>query len=66
MYFFITTLFLFGIGLTISGSQKLTEQVRTAMSPNDIELIQEELKNRKQVGQLLLVVFGFIIILLIT
>lgn len=55
LYFVIIVIFLLGLSLVISGSQQLTKEVRTNMAPEDIELIMEELANRKHVGQIILV-----------
>jgi hypothetical protein len=55
LYFVIIVIFLLGVSLVVSGSQQLTKEVRTNMAPEDIELIMEELANRKHVGQIILV-----------
>lgn len=55
LYFVIIVIFLLGVSLVVSGSQQLTKEVRTNMAPEDIELIMEELTNRKHVGQIILV-----------
>lgn len=55
LYFTIVVIFLIGFCLIVSGSQQLTKEVRTNMAPEDIELIMEELANRKYVGQIILV-----------
>lgn len=60
-YFVIVVLFLFGLGLSISGSQQLSKDVRTNMAPEDIELITNELTNRKYVGQIILVSVAIIL-----
>ena len=55
LYFVIIVIFLLGVSLVVSGSQQLTKEVRTNMAPEDIELIMEELANRKHIGQIILV-----------
>ena len=61
-YFVLTILFLLGIGFIISGSQTLTKEVRTNMPPEDIEMIYNELLNRKHIGQLILVSLAIILV----
>ena len=65
-YFVLSTIFVIGMGLIISGSQSLTKEVRTNLAPEDIELITEELAMRKQVGQLILLSLAIIILFYIT
>lgn len=61
-YFVLTIIFLLGIGFIISGSQTLTKEVRTNMPPEDIEMIYNELLNRKHIGQLILVSLAIILV----
>jgi len=65
-YFLYIALMLFGIGFVISGSQKLTQEVKTNMAPEDIEMITNELTNRKYVGQIILVTLAIIFIFYLT
>lgn len=65
-YFLYIALMLFGIGFVISGSQKLTQEVKTNMAPEDIEMITNELTNRKYVGQIILVTLAIIFIFHLT
>ena len=65
-YFLYIALILFGIGFVISGSQKLTQEVKTNMAPEDIEMITNELTNRKYVGQIILVTLAIIFIFYLT
>ena len=67
MFYFLTLLILiFGIVFYIVGNQTISKEVRTSWSPQDIEMLQEQLANQKQVGQLLLLIFSFILIYNIT
>lgn len=61
LYFVLTIIFIIGLSLVISGSQSLTKEVRTNMAPEDIELITEELAQRKQVGLLILLSVAIIV-----
>lgn len=65
-YFLYIALMLFGIGFVISGSQKLTQEVKTNMAPEEIEMITNELTNRKYVGQIILVTLAIIFIFYLT
>ena len=65
-YFLYIALTLFGIGFVISGSQKLTQEVKTNMAPEEIEMITNELTNRKYVGQIILVTLAIIFIFYLT
>lgn len=65
-YFLYIALILFGIGFVISGSQKLTQEVKTNMAPEEIEMITNELTNRKYVGQIILVTLAIIFIFYLT
>jgi len=67
MYIFIFVfLFITGVGLIVSGSQTLNQQVKTSLPPDDIELIHNELLNRKQVGQILLVTLAIVFMFYLT
>lgn len=67
MYIFIFVfLFITGVGLIVSGSQTLNQQVKTSLPPDDIELIHNELLNRKQVGQILLVTLAIVFMIYLT
>jgi len=60
-YFICSVIFILGVSLVYSGSQTLTQEVRTNMAPEDIEQIHGELANRKYVGQIILVCLGIIL-----
>lgn len=67
MYIFIFVfLFITGVGLIVSGSQTLNQQVKTSLPPDDIELIHNELLTRKQVGQILLVTLAIVFMFYLT
>lgn len=67
MFIFIFVfLFIIGVGLIVSGSQTLTQQVKTSLPPDDIELIHNELLTRKQVGQILLVMLAIVFVFYLT
>jgi len=67
MFYFLTLLILiFGIVFYIVGNQTISKEVRTSWAPQNIEMLQEQLANQKQVGQLLLLIFSFILIYNIT
>jgi len=67
MFYFLTLLILiFGIVCYLVGTETISKEVRTNWSPQDIEMLQEQLANQKQVGQLLLLIFSFILIYNIT
>lgn len=54
MIYFIISLIIIGLIFLISSIYTMPSEVRNSLSPQDIELIDEELKHRKQVGQLCL------------
>lgn len=64
--FTLIVVFLFGLGLLISGNQQLTKDVRTNMSPENIESITEELHSRKIVGQIILVTLAIVFMFYLT
>lgn len=66
LYFILLIIMLFGIGFVISGSQKLTQEVRTNMAPEDIEMLTNELTNRKHIGQVILVTLAIIFMFYLT
>lgn len=61
MYFaaFVAIVFFYGFVILISGSTDLTADVRKNLPPEDIESIYEELKWRRQVGLLMLLITQF-------
>lgn len=61
IYVVVFTVLIFISGLTsfISSLAELTPEVRKNMPPEDIETIYEELKHRRQWGQLLLIISMF-------
>lgn len=64
--FTLIVVFLFGLGLLISGNQQLTKDVRANMSPENIESITEELHSRKIVGQIILVTLAIVFMFYLT
>lgn len=63
-YFILAVIFILGVSLVYSGSQTLTQEVKTNMAPENIEQIHEELANRKYIGQIILVCLGIILMVL--
>lgn len=61
MYFaaLVAIVFFYGLVILISGSTELTADVRKNLPPEDIEAIHEELKWRRQVGVLMLLITQF-------
>jgi len=56
MIYFILFLFVVGFIVYMSSRHKISNELRTSLSPYEIEMIDEELKNRKYVGQIILIV----------
>ena len=56
---------IFGCVLWISGSEQLTDQVRQALPPQDIESWQEELRQRRLWGQTLILVCAMIAVIVV-
>jgi len=61
MYFaaLVAMIFFYGVIISISGTSELTAEVRKNMPPEDIETIYEELKWRRQVGLLMILISMF-------
>lgn len=61
MYFAasVAMIFFYGVIISISGTSELTAEVRKNMPPEDIETIYEELKWRRQVGLLMILISMF-------
>ena len=57
--FFTVLIFIFGLTSWISGQSELTAEVRKNLDPEDIEMIYEELKHRRNWGLLLMVIAMF-------
>ena len=66
LYFFYILLLVSSIGLIISGNQILNQQVKTSLPPEDLETIQNQLKDRKIIGQILMVIFWLFVFIEIT
>lgn len=66
LYFFYILLLVSSIGLIISGNQILNQQVKTSLPPEDLETIQNQLKDRKMIGQILFVIFWLFVFIEIT
>ena len=66
LYFFYILLLVSSIGLIISGNQILNQQVKTSLPPEDLETIQNQLKDRKIIGQILFVIFWLFVFIEIT
>ena len=66
LYFFYILLLVSSIGLIISGNQILNQQVKTSLPPQDLETIQNQLKDRKMIGQILFVIFWLFVFIEIT
>jgi len=62
LYFLYIAIFVTGLGLIVSGNQSLTQQVKTSLPPEDLETINNELKNRKTVGQIMLVTLATVLV----
>ena len=56
---------IFGLVLWISGSEQLTDQVRQALPPQDVEQWQEELRQRRLWGQTVVLVCAMIAVILV-
>lgn len=56
MIYFILFLFVVGFIVLMSSRHTISNELRTSLSPYEIEMIDEELKNRKYVGQIILIV----------
>ena len=57
--FFTVLIFISGLTSWISGQSELTAEVRKNLDPEDIEMIYEELKHRRNWGLLLMVIAMF-------
>jgi hypothetical protein len=66
LYFFYILLLVSSVGLIISGNQILNQQVKTSLPPEDLETIQNQLKDRKIIGQILMVIFWLFVFIEIT
>lgn len=66
LYFFYMLLLVSSVGLIISGNQILNQQVKTSLPPEDLETIQNQLKDRKIIGQILMVIFWLFVFIEIT
>ncbi len=56
---------IFGLVLWISGLEELTDQVRQALPPHDVEQWQEELKQRRLWGQTLVLCCVMVAVILV-
>ena len=56
MIYFILFLFVVGFIVYMSSRHTLSNEMRNSLSPHEIEMIDEELKNRKYIGQIILIV----------
>lgn len=56
---------IFGFVLWVSGSEQLTDQVRQALPPNEVEQWHEELRQRRLWGQTLVMVCAMIAVVLV-
>lgn len=66
LYFFYMLLLVSSVGLIISGNQILNQQVKTSLPPEDLETIQNQLKDRKIIGQILMVIFWLFVFIEMT
>jgi len=66
LYFFYILLLVSSVGLIISGNQILNQQVKTSLPPEDLETIQNQLKDRKIIGQILMVIFWLFVFIEMT
>lgn len=55
----VAIVFFYGIVIAISGTAELSTEVRKNMPPEDIETIYEELKWRRQIGLLMILITQF-------
>ena len=55
----VAIVFFYGIVIAISGTAELSADVRKNMPPEDIETIHEELKWRRQIGLLMILITQF-------
>lgn len=55
----VAIVFFYGIVIAISGTAELSTDVRKNMPPEDIETIYEELKWRRQIGLLMILITQF-------
>lgn len=56
---------IFGLVLWISGLEELTDQVRQALPPHDVEQWQEELRQRRLWGQTLVLCCVMVAVILV-
>lgn len=66
LIFIFVFLFILGVGLIVSGSQTLTQQVKTSLPPEDLEFINSELLTRKHTGQIILVSLAIVFMFYLT
>lgn len=62
---FVTVLVIYGFILFITSFAVLKQEVKISLSPDDIELIDQELKQRRIVGLLLLLTSAFYLLPLV-
>ena len=55
----VAIVFFYGIVIAMSGTAELSTDVRKNMPPEDIETIYEELKWRRQIGLLMILITQF-------
>jgi len=55
----VAIVFFYGVVIAISGTAELSADVRKSMPPEDIETIYEELKWRRQIGLLMILITQF-------
>ena len=55
----VAIVFFYGVVIAISGTAELSADVRKNMPPEDIETIYEELKWRRQIGLLMILITQF-------
>jgi len=60
MIYLVLFLFIVGLIIFISSNHEITKELRSSLSPYEIEMIDEELKNRKYVGQVIILLACFI------
>jgi len=56
MFYIIIILFIIGIIFLSSSIYTMPTDVRNSLSPQDIEIIDEELKSRRYIGQIFLMI----------
>jgi len=56
MLYLVIILFIIGIISIFSSIYTMPAEVRNSLSPQDIEIIDEELKSRKYIGQIFLMI----------